>query len=81
VTVVLRTPVATLVTDTVTPAITAPLGSLTVPEIDPVIPALAVIALKRTAAAMLKCKTDFICEVTAEASLRLRNAKAQPGFG
>jgi len=67
VTVVLCTFVDMLVTVTVTSAITAPLGSVTVPEIEPVMPAQATTALNRTAAATLKFKTDFICLVTAEA--------------
>jgi hypothetical protein len=63
VTVVLCTFVDMLVTVTVTPEITAPLGSVTVPEIEPVMPALATIALNRTAAAALRFKTDFIWQV------------------
>ena len=75
VTVVLCTFVDMLVTVTVTPAITAPLGSVTVPEIEPVMPAHATIAVNRTVATTLKFKMDFICQVTVEAPLPLKDAK------
>jgi hypothetical protein len=73
VTVVPCTFVAKLVTVTVTPDITAPLGSVTVPEIEPVMPAQATTALNRTAAATLKFPTDFIWLVTVEAPYSFRD--------
>jgi hypothetical protein len=51
VTVLLCTLVETLVATTVTPGTTAPLGSVTTPEIEPVMAALAVRVPRSTAAA------------------------------
>jgi hypothetical protein len=77
VTVLLCTFVDVLVTVTVTPGITAPLGSVTVPEIEPVMPAQATAALNRTAAATPKFKTDFLCLVTVEAPCSCKDAQPQ----
>jgi hypothetical protein len=49
----------------------APLGAVTVPEIDPVMLALAESAVKRNAATAIKPKADFLCKITKETLLPL----------
>jgi len=55
------------VTVTVTPETTAPLGSMTLPEMEPVMPARATIALHRTTATAPNFRTDPVRQVTVEA--------------
>jgi hypothetical protein len=57
-----------LVAVTFTPTSTAPLGSVTVPEIDPVMLAWADTAVNRTTAVAIKLKTDFLCKITRKLS-------------
>jgi len=59
-----QTAVDTLVTVTLTPTSTAPLGSVTVPEIDPVMLASANCAIKRMAAVAIRLKNGFLCRIT-----------------
>jgi hypothetical protein len=75
-------PVDTLVTVTLISTSTAPLGSVTVPEFDPAILALAESAVKRTAAVAINPKTGFLYKIMKETLLRLKNAELlrNPGW-